>query len=222
MPQQLNFDLPVTRDHSRASFVQAPGNALALAMIADWASWPLGKLVLSGPHGAGKSHLTHIWAEECGATVVEATDLEASDIPSLAGGPVAVEDVPSIRTDGTAQEALFHLHNMMREADHPLLLTGVGAPNLWEMSLPDLQSRIDAAGHAAVTLPDDALLRAVLEKHFAARQLKPRPDVIPYLIRHMERSFVAAEQIVAALDAQSLQDRKPITRPMAARLLDMR
>ncbi|NRB05393.1 MAG: chromosomal replication initiator DnaA [Rhodobacteraceae bacterium] len=220
MPRQLNFDLPVNTDYTRNGFVPAPGNAVALAMVADWQNWPLGKLVVSGPEGAGKTHLAHIWAGMANAPIVAARDLAGLDLEALAAAPVAVEDVPQIAQDRAAQEALFHLHNMLAAAGHALLMTGVGTPNHWHMGLPDLQSRIDAAGHAAVALPDDALLTAVLEKHFADRQLTPRADVIPYLVRRMERSFAAAQTIVAGLDATSLSERTPITRKLAASLLD--
>ena len=109
---------------------------------------------------------------------------------------------------------------MILAAHHPLLMTGRGHPNLWHLTLPDLQSRIDAAGHAALDPPDDALLSVVLEKLFSDRGLKPRADVIPYLILRMERSFAAAGEIVATLDAQSLAEGREITRAFAATVLD--
>ena len=142
-------------------------------------------------------------------------------VDDLATGPVAIEDVPDIRTDDAAQTALFHLHNLLQSAQMPLLMTGAPAPSHWRMSLPDLQSRIDAAGHAALGAPDDSLLAAVLGKLFNDRQVTPRPDVIPYLVTHMERSFDAAGLIVAALDSASLARKKPVTRSLAAELLDI-
>ena len=51
-------------------------------------------------------------------------------------------------------------------------------------------------------------------------QLTPRPDVIPYLVTHMERSFDAARRIVSALDATSLARKRPVTRALAAEVLD--
>ena len=134
--------------------------------------------------------------------------------------PIAVEDVDQIDDDMVAQTALFHLHNLMQAAGQPLLMTGTAPPRHWGMSLPDLQSRIDAAGHAALDAPDDTLLSAVIAKHFTDRQLIPRADVIPYLITHMERSFGAARDIVADLDAISLARKKPVTRALAAEVLD--
>jgi chromosomal replication initiation ATPase DnaA len=79
---------------------------------------------------------------------------------------------------------------------------------------------VAAAGHASLDPPDDILLGAVLAKHFNDRQVKPRPDVIPYLITHMERSFASAQQIVSALDAASIARKKPITRALAVETLD--
>ena len=76
--------------------------------------------------------------------------------------------------------------------------------------------------HSTLGAPDDALLSAVLMKLFADRQLIPSPDTIPYLARRMERSFGAAEEVVAEIDATALARRRPITRGLAAQVLDNR
>lgn len=220
MATQLGLDLPVRAALGRDDFMVSPSNAVGLAMIDGWQDWPSGKLVLTGPNGSGKTHLTHVWAAEAHARIVHATDLDGTDITALASSPIAIEDVPDIQTDMAAQTVLFHLHNLLQAAHLPLLLTGTQAPTHWAMSLPDLQSRIDAAGHARLDAPDDALLAAVLAKLFNDRQLTPRADVIPYLISRMERSFEAARHIVTALDRTSLARKKPVTRTLAAEMLD--
>ena len=221
MSAQLGLNLPVRNALGRADFMVAPSNAVAVAMIEAWQDWPQGKLVLSGPEGSGKTHLTHVWAEMTGARIMDAQDLSEEALDPETTGPVAVEDVPRIAADMARQRALFHLHNMTLAAGHPLLLTGQAAPGFWNMSLPDLQSRIDAAGHAALDPPDDTLLSAVLAKLFHDRQLVPRPDVIPYLLTRMERSFARARAIVADLDRESLAQKKPVTRQFARQVLDM-
>jgi chromosomal replication initiation ATPase DnaA len=66
------------------------------------------------------------------------------------------------------------------------------------------------------------LLTAVLAKLLADRQLTPKPDLIPYLLLRMDRSFAAAGDLVAALDAASLAQKKPVTRALAAQVLDNR
>lgn len=220
MNQQLSFDLPVVPALGRDDFMIAPSNGMAVAMIENTQSWMNGKLVLCGPSGAGKTHLAHVWAGTHNGKVLSAIDLTDTDIPTLATTPLVIEDLPTIATSDAAQTALFHLHNLMQSTQQPLLMTGTGTPNYWGMSLADLQSRIDAAGVAKLDAPDDTLLGAVIAKQFADRQLMPRADVIPYLVLRIDRSFSAARDVVAALDARSLATRKPVTRALAAQVLD--
>lgn len=219
MAQQLSFELPAKVALGRDDYFVSAANALAVTLIDAPQDWPGGKLVLCGPEGAGKTHLVHVWAAQTGARIIRARDLVDSAVPGLAQGPVAVEDVPDIATDPAAQTALFHLHNLVLAEGHNLLLTGRPVPHLWAIPLPDLQSRIEAAQHVALDHPDDSLLAAVLAKLFNDRQIMPRPDVIPYLVRHMNRSLNAAADIVRRLDRVSLEERRSLSRGLAARLL---
>lgn len=219
MPQQLSFDLPARVALGRDDYFVSAANALAVAMIDAPQDWPGGKLVLSGPEGAGKTHLVHVWAAQSGASIINACDLNVADVPVLAQGPVAVEDVPAIVADAECQTTLFHLHNLVLAEGHTLLLTGKAAPHLWAMPLADLQSRIEAAQHVSLDHPDDSLLSAVLAKLFNDRQIVPRPDVIPFLVRHMDRSLNAAATIVEQLDRVSMEERRSLSRALAARLL---
>ena len=220
MARQLTFDLPVKTAHGRADFFISPSNALAVQMLEDWPKWPRSKMALIGPTGSGKTHLTQIWASGIGASVTAACDLADADIPSLATTPAAIEDIRTIARDAAAQEALFHLHNLMQETGTPLLLTADMAPNHWAMTLPDLQSRMSATAITTLPAPDDALLSAVLVKLFTDRQINVPPKLISYLITRMERSTEAAGRLVAALDKAALSDGRPINMKIAAQVLD--
>ena len=222
MPRQLGFDLSSRTALGRDAFFVAPSNAMALAMIDNWQSWAGAKLALTGPAGAGKTHLAHVWADMSAATVVQASDLANMDIPTLASAAIAVEDVPQIAGDAAAQTALFHLHNLVLAEGHPLLLTGTPPVPRWNLTLPDLTSRVAAATAVALDPPDDALLSALLVKLLADRQLTPKPDLIPYLLTRMDRSFAAAIALIDELDAASIAQKRPITRPLAAQVLDNR
>ncbi|WP_299944387.1 DnaA/Hda family protein [uncultured Ruegeria sp.] len=219
MATQLSFDLPSKTALGREDFFVSPANALAVAMISA-TSWPGNKLVLSGPAGSGKSHLAHVWAAETGGRIVQAVDLRYEDVPELAQLPVAVEDIPLIADDPEQQKTLFHLHNLILADGRALLMTGRAAPNLWHLPLADLQSRVEGAHHVALEAPDDALLGAVLAKLFTDRQLNPGPDVIAYLVKHMNRSFETAANMVTELDRVALDEKRDITRSLAVRLLN--
>lgn len=219
MAEQLSFDLPGKTALGRDDFFVAPSNALAVAMVEDRATWPARKLLLTGPAGSGKTHLAHVWASQNAARIVQAADLGAADIAQLADSSVGVEDVPQIAGDAEAQNALFHLHNLVLANGHALLMTGQGTPRHWALSLPDLQSRLEGTQIATLEPPDDALLAAVLAKLFADRQIAPKPDVIPFVVARMERSFAAAQTLVARLDRAALAEGRGINRRLASQLL---
>jgi chromosomal replication initiation ATPase DnaA len=219
MATQLNFDLPARTALGREDFFVAPSNALAVALLDAWATWPNGKLVLTGPEGSGKTHLVHVWADRMGAQIIRAADLTEDMVPALASAPVAVEDIPQITQDPQAQTALFHLHNLALAEGNPILLTGRSDPNHWALTLPDLQSRLAGTQTATLNAPDDALLAAVLAKLFSDRQIVPKPDVIPFLVKRMERSFEAANRIVAHLDHAALTEKKDLSRVAVAQWL---
>jgi chromosomal replication initiation ATPase DnaA len=217
--RQLAFDLPGTESRSRADFLVAPSNKLALGMLDGMADWPQGRLVLVGPEGSGKTHLAHVWAADAGAAVVPASALADIEIGRIAAGAVAVDDADRLGGDAAKEAALFHLLNYMGP-ERPLLLTARTPPRDWGIALPDLFSRLQAAPVAVLQPPDDALLSAVLVKLFADRQIAVAGNLIPYLVSRMTRQIAAARQLVAALDARALAEARPITRALAGEVLD--
>lgn len=216
-PRQLALALGHAERLTRQDFFVGAANERALALIERWPDWPDRALALVGPEGAGKSHLAAIWAELAGARLVSARALDVSDLlASLATGALVVEDLAAGAFD---ERALFHLLNLVREEDAFLLLTARSAPAGWPSAVPDLASRLRAITVAALDQPDDALLRAVLLKLFADRQLKVEEGLIGYLLSRMERSIPAARAIVARLDGEALRLRRPVTRALAAEIM---
>lgn len=220
MAQQLGFELPFRTARGRDAFFVAPSNALAVALIDGWQDWAGRKLVLSGPEGGGKTHLTHVWADVAQARIIAASEIDADMVPELAQSNIAVEDVPRISGNPDAQTTLFHLHNLVLAEGHSLLLTGRGSVASWGLDLPDLASRLQGTTQVTLDAPDDALLAAVLVKLFSDRQLIPNPNLIHYLLGRMDRSFAHAGQLVADLDTASIALKRPLTRALAAQVLD--
>lgn len=218
-PKQLPLPLLVEPALGRDDYFLSPANTLAFSMISDWRNWPSRKFMLLGPEGAGKTHLAHVWAADSGARITPAYGLGQADIPALASAPVCVEDADQIAEDPEAQTALFHLHNLVLAHGHPLLVTATAPPAQWGLGLRDLQSRMEGTGSISLNDPDDTLLSAVLAKLFADRQILPGKQVIPYLTKHMPRSFADARDIVSQLDEISLGQSKAVSLKMASGLL---
>ena len=100
-----------------------------------------------------------------------------------------------------------------------MLLTSRAAPGDLEFAVPDLRSRLRALPVVEVHAPDEALLKAVLVKLFADRQLNVEPAVIEFVSVRMERSMAAAARVVAAVDRLALATHRKVTRPLAAEAL---
>jgi len=219
MNRQLTFSLPSQTALGRGDFYVSPDNAVAVDVIQTWHDWPDGKLVLVGPEGSGKTHLANIWSVMVDAKVVAASDV-VGQVDTLSRGPVAVENVDQIAGDKDAEEALFHLHNLSLSQGSLLLFTARTPPARWNLDLPDLKSRMQGSAMVSLTGPDDELLTAILAKLFGDLQMSVEPEVLRYIVTRMERSFAGAGQLVAALDDVTLTEKRPVTKPLVARVLD--
>ena len=216
-PRQLALILSHAESFAREDFLSGAANSAALALLETWPDWPNRAMVLMGPEGSGKSHLAAIWACETGARFVAARALDISAVPgALATGALVVEDIAPGRFD---ERALFHLLNLVREESASLLLTTRTLPAAWTVGIPDLASRLRALPVASMTEPDDALLRSVLVKLFADRQIAVDENLIGYVATRIERSFAAARGVVQVLDAEAMRRQRPLTRALASEVL---
>ncbi|KAB2876933.1 MAG: hypothetical protein F9K43_00515 [Bauldia sp.] len=215
--RQLALGLPHRPAMSRADFLVGDANRAAVALVDRWPEWPERGVLLTGPAGSGKSHLVEIWRQATGAIVVPAADLDESVADAaVAAGAVAVED---LHVGRWVEAAFFHILNLAREQAIAVLLTSREPPTGLAIALADLASRLRAAQPVALAAPDDELLRRVLVKLFADRQLAVDPAVVDYIVQRTERSLEAANAIVAHLDAEALAEGRAITKRLAGEAL---
>lgn len=214
--------LPLAFEHGAASgrddLLVSDRLATAVALIDSWPDWPSPVVILAGPAGSGKSHLARIWAEQAQATPID--PVAGKDAARAAAeGPVLLEDADRAGFD---EVELFHVINSVREHGTSLLMTSRTWPLSWPVALADLRSRLKAATMVEIGSPDEALLSQVIVKLFADRQLNIDDKIVDYIVKRMERSYAAAQEVVDRIDRLALSRRTKITRALAAEVLGER
>jgi hypothetical protein len=155
----------------------------ALGRAADW---PFRTAVLVGPPRSGKSLIASWFA--------------------ASGAGEAVDDA-----DALPEDELFHRWNRAQASGTALLLVSGAAPGAWRVTLPDLASRLGSAWLLRIGAPDDALLAELLEDYARRRGLSLGVGAVEWLLARLERSYAAAEELVAAADRLSLERKQPVT-----------
>ena len=217
VPRQLVLDLAHREALGAEDFLVSRSNSEAVELIDRWPDWPHPASIVIGTQGSGKTHLAHVWQLRSSAGLVAASAITDATVAALADGDaLVVEDLDR----GIAEEqALFHLLNRAGESKLAVLLTSRVAPGDLEFAIPDLRSRMRALPFVEVQPPDEALLKSVLVKLFADRQLTVEPPVIEYLSLRMERSMEAANRLVDTIDRLALAMHRKVTKPLAAEAL---
>ena len=91
-------------------------------------------------------------------------------------------------------------------------------PSAFKVAIRDLGSRLRALPAVTLSAPDDTLLRLVMVKLAADRQIALDQGVVNYVANRIERSFAAARAAVLRLDEESMRMHRPVTRALAAEL----
>jgi hypothetical protein len=172
---------PATAGPSR--IVIGPANAHVADALAHPEGWPFRTAVLTGPPRSGKSLLARWFADSGGEAVDDARTLEEAE--------------------------LFHRWNRAQEHGTPLLIVAGEPP--WNITLPDLRSRLGAALQLEIGLPDDAMAKELLYSHAEQLGLPLGADAADYLVPRAGRSWADLEKLVAAIDRLSLERKVPAT-----------
>jgi chromosomal replication initiation ATPase DnaA len=190
---QFALPLEYRSADGEADFYVSEANAAAVAMLDRWPDWPSHTLIVVGPEGSGKSHLLRLFAGR---------------------HPGAVRLFDDAEAPGRDETSMFHAWNAAQAGGPALLVAARTPPGDWGVRLPDLASRLGAAGIVRIDTPDDALLAEIVAKSFRERGLRVSPIVIEYMIQRIERSFAAAASAVAAIDAAALAGQRAVTVPL--------
>jgi chromosomal replication initiation ATPase DnaA len=210
MARQLAFPFPDEETFDPEDFLLAPANAQAAAWLDIPQEWPGSRLALYGEGGTGKTHLLHVFAARWNAAILPGAALQPfRDFPHSA---LAIDDADSAQDP----EAMLHLLNAAAESRLPVLLAARAPPSRWNTGLPDLDSRLRAMTTVELGQPGEDVLRALLARLTAKRQLRVEESVQDYLLDRLPRTGAAMREAAARLDRASLAAGKRVSRRIAA------
>ncbi len=126
-----------------------------------------------------------------------------------------IEDIDQIKN----QELLLQIFNLAQEKSAFLLMTSSNNLSRLGSKIEDLNSRLKNVVNLQIIKPDDHLIKMLLIKNFAAKQLKVGDKVVDFLTKNSQRSFAAIFDIVKLLEFYSLENKRRIAIPLAKEVL---
>jgi chromosomal replication initiation ATPase DnaA len=216
-PRQLLLDLPQRAALGRDDFLVTPSNEAAVRLVDQWPQWPTHGAILLGPEGSGKSHLAHVWQARSHARIIQADALQVEGLDQLFDGQaLCIED---LQPRGVDQLALFHALNLAPQRQSHVLLTTRFEVAALDFTLPDLTSRLRALPVVSILAPDDTLLRGVLVKLFADKQISVDESIVNFILLRMPRSLAAARALVTEIDRVAMVEKAEVSRVFVSRVM---
>ncbi|HET9810163.1 MAG TPA: DnaA/Hda family protein [Sphingomicrobium sp.] len=188
----LPLDWPQSQGESR--LIVSDANRDAFEHFRNWSLWPVKATLLSGPRRSGRSLLARNFIERVGGQLIDQAE----------------------RAD---EEGLFHAWNAAQESGRPLVMIVDHAPPDWEISLPDLRTRIAITPVAQIAEPDDRLFQALIELHFADRGLHVPREAQKFMSERLRRDYLTVERAVEAVDRFAIAERARLSLPTVRRAL---
>ncbi len=218
---QIALGLPVERPRlARENFVRATAAPTSpLDMLDAWWASSEPAIAISGPSGSGKTHLCSIITAEYRGEISQVGEDGGLDVVpggSPGGGPFALDELERL----TRPQLLLAALERARLIGVRIILAGRGAPREWAGGLRDLATRLEALPRISLGEPDENLIRAVIAKLFADRQLRVEPQIIDYVAPRIARTFASAAAFVTSADALAMARQSPITLSLVRGIVD--
>jgi len=212
------FILPLTKEPvlDAGNFIIARCNQQALEFVRRWPDWPSTAAALFGPKACGKTHLASIWAGIARATVISAPELATVVTCKAIPTAVVVEDLDRTPPDAARDHMLIGLLDCPGVS---VLLTGRAPPAQWPVATGDWHSRLQSMIAFQMWSPDDDYLSALVQRHFAERQLYPSPSVVNHILAHVERTPDAIAEFVDSIDHRALSEKRPLSLRLVMEML---
>jgi chromosomal replication initiation ATPase DnaA len=194
---QLTLDLHLP-PNTHQDLILGNCNFSAFQWIERWPQWPTFVMALYGPVLSGKSYFAQFWQKKTQASLwdIETFEKKSWDqhLFDTEQTHFCIQGIPK------QEQNFFHFFNALQQKKGYLLLTDNLPPAHWNITLPDLKSRLNAVPTLGITQPEEDFLNTLLIKLFSDKQLKIPQEMIDFIVLRLPRSFKAAHLIVQYID----------------------
>lgn len=163
-------------------------------------------MLITGDNKSGKTHFCHLFASKTGAEFVSPGQTSNNDY-------IIIDDIDH----NWDEEELLHIFNNICETGMVGLFT---AKEFEHFKLKDLQSRINSVRLFKIGQPDDIMVRMILLKHLASRNITVTEDVIKYLMVRIPRNFESIFKSIDLIDKLALEQKRNVNVSFLASLFD--
>ncbi len=175
-------------------------------------------IYLWGGAGSGRSHLLHavLQAARDAGRPAQAFAPGTALLSGAANTLVGVDDVQCLSP--AAQIELFNIFNELKDGAGALLVVGDVPPARLPLRA-DLLTRLASGLVYEVRALSEVAQRAALHEYAAARGFALPADVLDYVLVRVPRDLRTLRALIDMLDQRSLEQKRPITVPLARDLL---
>ena len=227
MSAQLPLALPVGPDQRFDLFV---GNDWAVEAVRDAvARRGEAALFLEGAEGSGKSHLLLAACRDAHEAGLRARYLPVAAFAGAVGSVidgvdanalVAIDGIEAAASSRTDCEALFHLHNRLRDAGRTVIYGSRLPAGDAAWALPDLRSRLGQCLRVSLDVLDDDGRREALRRRAERRGLELDDAVLDWLFRRVDRDLKSLTALLDRLDRAALAAQRKLTVPFLRQVIE--
>ncbi len=226
--QQLSFESPTHSEKNpylRQDFILSFENKAAFDSLDKFFSQKnfdklfLNSLLLSGDHYSGKTHLLNIFYNQNKkvSNFINQNDLSCVNLNNFfyPNHFYILEDIETIDN----QELLFHIINCALEKSSFLILSSRNEAMDLKFAINDLNSRIKNIPNLVIKSPGKDLIRILLIKNFAKKQLIVDDKIIELIISNIPESYAAIYSIVKIIEFYCQENHQKPTLSLVSRLI---
>jgi DnaA family protein len=219
---QLPLAIQISDSASFENFL-CPDDAFLIASLEKLAVEDSRAVIyLWGASGSGKTHLLQAVCRQASEANMLASYLPLAELISL---PVAmlegmesmavicVDDLQYLRDNPDWQQGLFNLFNRVYEQGGRMLFAAMASPAELDLSLADLQSRLQSGPVFHVPVLTDERKIEALKLRARQRGLELDNDPAKFLLNRFPRDLNALFEVLDRLDQESLIKQRRITIP---------